>query len=76
MDMATTIRGYELELKAERKSPATVTWYLSKLRYFWQVWLVLTVGLWWVLTLGQMVIEAATGGSIADYTGWGRVVLT
>lgn len=34
MDIATAVRGYELDLQAERKSSRTITWYLSKLRYF------------------------------------------
>ncbi len=34
MDIAVAIRGYELDLQAEHKSPRTITWYLSKLRYF------------------------------------------
>jgi site-specific recombinase XerD len=34
MDIAVAVRGYELDLQEERKSPRTITWYLSKLRYF------------------------------------------
>ena len=36
MEIATAINGYELDLRAERKSPKTIIWYLHKLRYFAQ----------------------------------------
>ena len=47
---------------------------------FFATWLIATLGMWWVLTIGQIVIEIATCFfdcvDIAPYIGWGRLVLS